>query len=57
MTSVEVVPCHRCGHGYGMHRPACTSPAPGGCDCPGFRWVDPAPMPDALGYHRPDVDR
>jgi len=51
MTSVEVVRCHRCGHGYGGHRPACGSPA---CDCPGFRWVDPAPLPDVLGYHRSD---
>ena len=51
MTSVEVVHCHRCGHGYGGHRPTCESSA---CDCPGFRWVDPAPLPDVLGYHRSD---
>jgi hypothetical protein len=45
----QPVACHRCGHGYALHEPACTT---GRCDCAGFRWVDPAPARDALGYHR-----
>lgn len=49
----DPVRCHRCGHGYAAHRPACTGAEPGGCSCAGFRWVDPAPAPDVLGYHRP----
>lgn len=52
---VQAVDCQRCGHSYTDHRPACES---GGrsvdrCACRGFRWVDPAPAPDSLGYHRP----
>jgi hypothetical protein len=49
------VPCHRCGHSVAVHQPACTAGGiteQGGCDCAGFRWVDPAPARDALGYHR-----
>ena len=42
--------CHQCGHGYAKHQPDCRSA--GGCDCAAFRWVDPAPAPDLLGYHR-----
>jgi hypothetical protein len=49
----EPVSCHRCGHGYAVHQPACTSVETGGCSCAGFRWVDPAPTPDVRGYHRP----
>ncbi|WP_369139408.1 hypothetical protein [Modestobacter versicolor] len=57
MTSLEAVVCHRCGHGYAAHRPACTtgtgSGTGQGCRCAGFRWVDPAPAADVRGYHRP----
>ncbi|PZA19610.1 hypothetical protein DMO24_19805 [Modestobacter versicolor] len=55
MTSVEAVRCHRCGHGYRAHQPACTTGASTGvgCRCDGFRWVDPAPAADVRGYHRP----
>lgn len=41
--------CHRCGHGWSAHTTGgCHRPCHGGCthgprcDCPGFRWVDPA---------------
>jgi len=54
MTSVEDVVCHRCGHPYVAHLPTCRSwtVEDRGCDCSGFRWVDPASAPDTLGYHR-----
>jgi hypothetical protein len=55
--SSEVVLCHRCGHGYAAHRPGCTAQEAGGCDCTGFRWVDPTPVPDVLGYHRSGAAR
>ena len=48
----QTVACHRCGHPYQVHRPACGDAASGACPCPGFRWIDPAPAPDHLGYHR-----
>jgi hypothetical protein len=47
----ESVSCQRCGHGYPLHQPACTTTEDGVCDCAGFRWIDPAPDPDVLGYH------
>jgi hypothetical protein len=47
----EAVTCHGCGHSYDLHGPACA--AGEGCDCGHFRWVDPSPAPDVLGYHRP----
>ena len=40
------VTCHRCGHDYAQHRPACTDD----CGCGGFRWVDPAPAVGLRGY-------
>jgi hypothetical protein len=51
----EPVTCHRCGHPYALHQPACTTGGTTGqrdCDCAGFWWVDPAPARDVLGYHR-----
>jgi hypothetical protein len=48
------VDCQRCGHSYTDHRPACErgrSAEP--CTCGHFRWVDPTPAADSLGYHRP----
>jgi hypothetical protein len=47
----EAVTCSGCGHSYAVHGPACAAGA--GCDCGHFRWVDPEPAPDLLGYHRP----
>ena len=50
----DAVPCQRCGHGFRDHRPTCSADVhqPQRCGCPGFRWVDPQPAPDRLGYHR-----
>jgi hypothetical protein len=50
---VDELTCHRCGHTYPQHDPdggRCGAPVPGllnpraiaFCDCPGFRWIDPA---------------
>jgi ribosomal protein L37E len=46
----EAVSCHRCGHSYHQHGPACA--AYDTCQCRSFQWVDPAPSRDLLGYHR-----
>ena len=47
--------CHRCDHSWSDHQQRCTvaQDTPDACTCPGFRWVDPAPGEDVLGYHRP----
>ena len=51
----QSINCDRCSHGYSEHRPVCKVNVGllHACDCPGFRWVDPAPTPDVVGYHRP----
>jgi hypothetical protein len=55
MSSTDALDCQRCGHDYTTHQPACTvdESTDRACVCARFRWVDPTPAPDVLGYHRP----